>query len=176
MRRNEPVDRYCYDLQKTALYRHYDASGRLLYVGITNAVTKRLDQHVKSSSWATEIKTITIEWHESRADALDAEDSAIFDECPIYNTIGRRHDPLQSDAWTKACAETVMGVIRYWHPEPITKQVISRGIPWQDTAKFNVGRGVSHLLRTGEIRPARNKFGHAAYVANDNHNTQRIAA
>jgi hypothetical protein len=57
---------------RTALYRHFDADGRLLYVGIS----------------MQDIATVRIEWFYSRKEALQAELRAITTENPAHNLAG----------------------------------------------------------------------------------------
>lgn len=68
-----------------ALYRHYDADGQLLYVGIALSPVARLSQHMSASHWSDDIATVTIERHETREDAEDAERAAIREEKPAHN-------------------------------------------------------------------------------------------
>jgi predicted GIY-YIG superfamily endonuclease len=75
-------------LQPTALYRHFDADGKLLYVGISLSVVARLARHVNGSHWARQITMITIEWHSGRPEALAAEAAAIVAERPAFNIAG----------------------------------------------------------------------------------------
>lgn len=75
-------------LQPTALYRHFDADGKLLYVGISLSVVARLARHVNGSHWARQITMITIEWHPGRPEALAAEAAAIVAERPAFNIAG----------------------------------------------------------------------------------------
>lgn len=70
---------------KTALYRHFNADGALLYVGISSNPLKRLDAHVKGSSWVQEIETVSLLWFDSREEASDAEREAISSEGPLHN-------------------------------------------------------------------------------------------
>lgn len=70
---------------RTELYRHLDASGRLLYVGISLSTAIRLMAHRHSSPWFDQIANITIERFDSREAALHAETMAIITEKPIYN-------------------------------------------------------------------------------------------
>lgn len=70
---------------KTALYRHFDAAGQLLYVGISLSAVHRLAQHRQTAHWFDRIARIEIEWHESRAAALAAEIIAIRRESPQCN-------------------------------------------------------------------------------------------
>ena len=70
---------------RTQLYRHFDADGRLLYVGISLSVVSRLAQHRESAKWFSRISKVTVESYETREDALDAENNAIARENPIFN-------------------------------------------------------------------------------------------
>jgi hypothetical protein len=70
---------------KTALYRHFDAQGVLLYVGISLSAVHRLEQHKRSAGWFGEIARVDVEWHETRAEALTAEAIAIAKEEPSWN-------------------------------------------------------------------------------------------
>lgn len=69
----------------TDLYRHWDAEGRLLYVGISLSAVQRLAAHRQSSRWYPRIKWIEIERHPTREAALEAERIAIRDEKPLCN-------------------------------------------------------------------------------------------
>lgn len=73
----------------TSLYRHFDATGRLLYVGIAMNALARQVQHVNGSHWADMIATITIERFPTRGAAVDAEERAIAVERPLYNLASR---------------------------------------------------------------------------------------
>lgn len=76
-------------MSRTALYRHFDVAGRLLYVGISLSAVHRLTQHRTGSPWFNEIAKITIEWFASRTAALDAELVAIRTEHPAWNKAGQ---------------------------------------------------------------------------------------
>lgn len=70
---------------ETALYRHYDAEGVLLYVGISLTPMKRLSGHRRKSHWSGKIARVEMEWHPSRAAAIKAERMAIKKEWPRHN-------------------------------------------------------------------------------------------
>lgn len=70
------------------LYRHFDADGVLLYVGVSVKVLTRVNQH-RGSDWFKRIAKITLEHHESRKSALDAERLAISNEGPLFNRQGK---------------------------------------------------------------------------------------
>lgn len=69
----------------TSLYKHYDSTGKLLYVGIANNVIKRLGCHRHSSEWHDQIARIDVTHYPSRQSALNAEREAIKLENPPYN-------------------------------------------------------------------------------------------
>lgn len=75
----------------TLLYRHYDATGRLLYVGITRRGVRRWEEHAEDKPWFELVATSRCEEHPTRAAALYAEAVAIRDENPVYNIC--RPDP-----------------------------------------------------------------------------------
>lgn len=79
--------------RKTALYRHFDADGLLLYVGISRCALGRLGGHRSDACWYDQISRITIEWRESRDDAMIAEKRAIWREGPLYNKDGAHTNP-----------------------------------------------------------------------------------
>ena len=69
----------------TKLYRHYDADGTLLYIGISLRAAYRLSQHMAVSHWADRIARITVEQHPNRPAAELAETTAINQEKPLFN-------------------------------------------------------------------------------------------
>lgn len=71
--------------QRTALYRHFDSAGRLLYVGISLSAINRLWQHERHSNWFAAVAMVRIEWLESRELALQAERLAVIKERPAHN-------------------------------------------------------------------------------------------
>ena len=72
-------------MTKTSLYRHFDANGQLLYVGISKGLMARISGHERDSGWFWDIATITLQTYQTREEALYAEAVAIRDENPSYN-------------------------------------------------------------------------------------------
>lgn len=68
-----------------ALYRFFDASGDLLYIGITLNPAGRWKQHREEKPWWEEVTDITIETYPDRPSVLEAERKAIIAEHPRYN-------------------------------------------------------------------------------------------
>lgn len=77
-------------MSRTALYRHFDADGALLYVGISCRPITRLKQHEHDSSWAAQIARVSVERFLTRQEALEAERLAIKKERPRHNVIHAR--------------------------------------------------------------------------------------
>jgi predicted GIY-YIG superfamily endonuclease len=73
------------DDKPTALYRWWDAADLLLYIGISDELAERVKGHVKGSSWMDFAVRSTIERHPTRSAALDAEETAIKAERPLFN-------------------------------------------------------------------------------------------
>lgn len=80
-----------------ALYRFFDATGVLLYVGITNNPSRRFTQHGTSREWWHEVETIKMERFPSREAVLQAERAAIKAEGPKYNIVHAGGAPVTSE-------------------------------------------------------------------------------
>lgn len=78
------------------VYSHYDAAGRLLYVGVTSSLERRMAEH-KRSPWAPCIAKVRVRPCRSRAAALAAEAQIIESKAPVYNRVGGHTAPY-SDA------------------------------------------------------------------------------
>lgn len=71
--------------ERTALYRLYDAEGRLLYIGIAGKPEWRWIKHAAEKSWWAEVARRDTVWFSSRKEALAREAEAIVSEEPVYN-------------------------------------------------------------------------------------------
>lgn len=69
---------------RTALYRHFNVLGQLLYVGVSLSVVTRLSQH-RDARWFEDIARIDVKWFPTRREALHAEAVAIWQENPKWN-------------------------------------------------------------------------------------------
>jgi predicted GIY-YIG superfamily endonuclease len=79
----------------TALYRHFNSEGVLLYIGVSMTITGRMARHETDAVWFREIDHIKLQWFGSRSAALMAEEHAIKTEKPLYNVVfneGKTHD------------------------------------------------------------------------------------
>jgi DNA-binding transcriptional regulator YhcF (GntR family)/predicted GIY-YIG superfamily endonuclease len=88
--------------ERTALYRLFDASGALLYVGITSDPENRWRQHaLLNKAWWPNVATKKIDWIADRATAGAAEVDAIKSEAPRHNKLHAR-SPLTFAGLMKA--------------------------------------------------------------------------
>ena len=69
----------------TILYRHYDANGTLLYVGITDDLLARSQAHSRTSWWWPLVARVEYRVFPDRAAASRAEVHAIEREHPLHN-------------------------------------------------------------------------------------------
>ncbi|MFL9922575.1 hypothetical protein PQR75_46670 [Paraburkholderia fungorum] len=97
----------------TDLYRHFDADGTLLYVGISLSAIARLKQHKSAAGWRGKITKVTIETLPSREAALDAESAAIKTERPVWN----KHHATR----TQTNAERIAAALTR-HPAKLTRE------------------------------------------------------
>jgi predicted GIY-YIG superfamily endonuclease len=94
---------------RTALYRHFDRHGTLLYVGIARDVARRSSKHDANADWADLIVRIDVEHHDTRELALAAEARAIKAEHPVYNIRGQE----RPRSW--AVLDTLSGRADGWY-------------------------------------------------------------
>lgn len=79
---------------RTALYRLYDETDQLLYIGIATYPPKRFVEHEGDKPWWPQVVRRDVEWIESRAKAETAERCAIAAEQPRYNRIHNIGRPI----------------------------------------------------------------------------------
>ena len=71
----------------TILYKHYDKEDNLLYIGVTEDITRRNSEHKCSSPWFKNVVRISEEIFESRDIALTEEKNQIAAEVPCFNSM-----------------------------------------------------------------------------------------
>lgn len=72
----------------TCVYIYYDASGKVLYVGITSRGVTRSHEHARSKRWWDQTAGCHIEHFATRTEALARESFLIAAYKPPYNTQG----------------------------------------------------------------------------------------
>lgn len=132
---------------QTGLYRHFDAAGGLLYVGISAKPPTRLAEHARGSDWAKAIARVTIEWFETREAALIAETHAIQSEAPAFNLKLQPGEKLPRKPRPKPTPRTPE-----WVPSPA-----------HVAARFGVGNGtIARWCKEGmprhQISQARHRY------------------
>lgn len=95
---SNPLRKYWYGLP--VVYRCYDATGRLIYIGCSYDVVNRFDQHRRSTWWASLIAKVHITIHATHLAAFEAEKRAIKTENPAFNLAHTDH--WRGEAWTDA--------------------------------------------------------------------------
>ena len=72
--------------RRTAVYRLYDATDVLLYIGVANRPDERWGTH-RNKPWWSQVARTEIEWHPNRDAALRCEAVAIREENPLHNQV-----------------------------------------------------------------------------------------
>lgn len=115
------------DDKPCALYRYYDARGRLLYVGISYHVIIRASQH-RDAPWYSEYVTSRVQHFPTRAEAAAAEINAIQRERPIHNKMHAiKKKPGRSKGPTKAQGQNRQRKGPYIQGTPTS---VPSGHPW----------------------------------------------
>jgi predicted GIY-YIG superfamily endonuclease len=109
-----------------AVYRMFDPSGRLLYVGVTGNIAARLGDHAEKR-WFPLVTTISLEWFPTRADAASAERRAIETECPMLNKAGQYSPPRVTRTKAKNAAAIAAAKLRA-SPRLTIKEAVAEGI------------------------------------------------
>lgn len=73
-------------IERTALYRLFDATDQLLYVGIAEDPKRRWQQHAGDKAWWSQVARRDVEWLATRGAAEALERAAIVDERPLHNS------------------------------------------------------------------------------------------
>lgn len=74
-------------MNQHVLYRFYDRSDVLLYVGITNNPESRFSDHRREQPWWDKAVNIKLEHFKNRGELAQAEITAIQTEHPKYNKV-----------------------------------------------------------------------------------------
>lgn len=67
------------------LYRHFDETGALLYVGVSLNTVSRLVDHKRTAKWFSRLARVEVQRFPTREASLDAERLAVETERPLYN-------------------------------------------------------------------------------------------
>jgi hypothetical protein len=101
---------------RTALYRFYGTNDQLLYVGITERLGERWENHVRRKAWWSSVRRQTVDWYPTRAAAAAAEVAAITADKPLYNIVhstrGRDGDDVSAALLILETAERALAQAR----------------------------------------------------------------
>lgn len=120
-----------------AVYRLFDSSDDLLYVGISNDPDERWRAHrwgPDRMPWVEQVGRRTVEWQTSRAAALEMEAQAIKSERPKYNGKHNYDDaPFDPTTW---------GEVTSKHKVPIVAELMRSEIA---TGRWGTGQRLPAL-------------------------------
>lgn len=88
-------------LGQAAVYRLYDSTDQLLYIGLGSVPEARWRAHAREKTWWPDVARKTVEWYGSFPEAARAEQEAIRTERPRYNKA--------SWSWSKNPSEALSG-------------------------------------------------------------------
>lgn len=109
----------------TDLYRHYDNSGCLLYVGVSLNVFQRHKQHKVHAHWIDDVSRVDVEKFSSRQEALAAERLAIRTENPKHNL--QRQKPQKT--LKEGLADEPIELID-WKGAKVSKKFLETDFSW----------------------------------------------
>jgi excinuclease UvrABC nuclease subunit len=120
-------------MNEAVVYRIFDATDRLIYIGATSNVTQRLAYHRTQSWWWALAHRVDVESHEDKASAHDAEWAAIAAEDPAFNLALRRGRPSSKPIHlTDPDATPVGSPLRRMTP-PAERSYRPAGVPYSNT-------------------------------------------
>lgn len=102
---------------RRVVYRAYDCDGRLLYVGRTSDLPRRIKEHRTDRWWWTPLVVkLRVELARDYEDAKSRERTAIQSEAPIFNQMGysdwagrSRWSPSDRSLYARWCAARGLG-------------------------------------------------------------------
>lgn len=87
------VCEFCVDVAAgPCVYRCYDASGALVYIGCTQRFLKRKKAHEKNTPWWPEVADVQVQRYPTVFEAFAAEHLAILAENPRHNRQPRKRE------------------------------------------------------------------------------------
>lgn len=69
------------------VYRLYDATETLIYVGLTGSIAHRMRQHQADKPWWSEVARVEVQQCEDRRAAADLERALIVRHTPCHNVV-----------------------------------------------------------------------------------------
>lgn len=130
------------------VYRFFNTSGGLLYVGISVGLPGRLRQHSGDKDWFRDVARVELEHVEGRQAALARELEIIRAEDPLWNRAGKTNEPIRA----LVCGS------RVWH-DPAGVRLRLALLPLKSTVVHGGAQGVD--LMAGRLAE---QLGHRVEV------------
>jgi len=99
------------------LYRFYNDSNELLYVGITMHLPERWRKHKRNKPWIDEVTRITLQHFDNRQALELAEREAIENEHPTHNVIYNRNR-AERDSGQSVIVDEELRRLSLWQETP----------------------------------------------------------
>lgn len=99
-----------------ALYRFFNSTDVLLYVGITVDPGARFKKHGGDKPWWGQVDRISIEHFATRTEALEAERKAIKEEKPLHNVV--HNEFVQADGRSDTRRDLALELLHTYVGEP----------------------------------------------------------
>jgi excinuclease UvrABC nuclease subunit len=137
-------------VSKFTLYRMFDSSGKLLYVGATGKSLQRVAAH-SGKPWASEIASITFQKFASKYELLNAEKVAVQVESPIYNkclttlTISKRSIKMDAPKKRGFSGSQIVGIVKGEPADRIHALYKSVNLSKSILVSLAVGHGIATL-------------------------------
>jgi predicted GIY-YIG superfamily endonuclease len=115
--------------RRHALYRFFDQSDVLLYVGITVDIGARFKKHRSDKPWWDQVDHIGIEHFDTRREAEAAEREAIQREQPLHNVVHNLFvapAPAEEDSDSSLACDIVYGYLDIDHGSEQHRDLIKR--------------------------------------------------
>lgn len=136
-------------MARTALYRHFDADGRLLYVGITDDLAFRDKTHRATADWHGDVVRTETQWCLSRSHASALERVAIQFEGPLHNiALSRVETPVDAlEIVRQTPAEGAARITAYLNASGVKRTVFAE--------KLGISKSHMTELCQGKKKPGR---------------------
>jgi len=145
-------------LERTALYRLYDAEHDLLYAGISRTPSERFKAHAHERNWWHLVTFVDLTWYENYASARKAEIATHMSERPPFNgmaNIGEwsfaamRYDDSAEQAAVRSTLLSELAAGQHAVNDHLWPFHISRRLGY---SRSTVTSAMTNLVREGYLR------------------------
>ena len=140
-------------MSRTAVYRHYDAEGRLLYVGRSVHPIRRNREHMSRSEWFAQVARTEIDWHDSAEAARASEGAQITQGTPIHNKRSAHPKPAPRTANNPAVKALKADIVRFCEARGMAKTAF--GVAAISDPGFVAGLGAGREPRWSTVQKVR---------------------